>query len=37
MGGVYASERLSLRHLGKTSRGELSAKTGIGKTDLAGL
>ena len=37
MGWVYASERLSLLHLGKASRGNAKVKTGIGKSDLPGL
>jgi hypothetical protein len=37
MGWVHASERLSLLHLGKASRGNAKVKTGIGKSDLPGL
>jgi hypothetical protein len=37
MGWVHASERLSLIHLGKASRGNAKVKTGIGKSDLPGL
>ena len=36
-GLVHASERLSLLHLGKASRGNAKVKTGIGKSDLPGL
>ena len=35
-GGVYASQRLSLSGIGKTSRGKAKVRTGLGKSDRTG-